>query len=209
MEFFTSAFEFLVGFISRQGFGFLGTICVLIGMQSKAYNKVLLAKCSNSFFSGMQYLLSARYESMSVSFVAIVANVIYWFVNKKKRNALPFQIGFGILFVGIVWWQWVDWTSIFVLVAKVLSTVSLGFNNTRIIRILNLISTPCWLAYDLSIRPEPNYGGVCSSILMILSIVIAMIRIDVIGARKEKKAARAAELEAAAQTAQMEKEAEV
>lgn len=201
-------FDFLIEFIKAQGFGFLGTICVIIGMQSKSYHKVLLAKCSNSFFSGMQYLILARYESMYVSFVAIAANVIYWFLNKKKKSTLPFQIGFGLLFVGIVWWQWKDWTSIFVLVAKVLSTVSLGFSNTKIIRILNLISTPCWLAYDLSIRPTPNFGGVCSSILMLISLVIALIRIDIIGARKEKAAALAAMAEVDAQENENQEEVE-
>ena len=193
MEFFSQMIEFFAALVKNpvfiQCFGYLGTACVVIGMQCKSYNKVLFAKCSNSFFAGTQYWMFGKYESMLVSYVAILANLVYWNVNKRKKNALPFQILFGFLFVFIVWWQWKDWTSHFVLMAKVLSTVSLGFNNTRTIRILNLISTPCWLAYNLSI---PNYAGICSDLLMLTTLIIALIRIDIIGARREKAAAAAA-----------------
>lgn len=206
MEFFSQVIEFFAALIKNevfiQCFGFLGTACVVIGMQCKSYNKILLAKCSNSLFAGTQYLLFGRYDSMLVSFVAIAANVIYFGLNKKKKSAVPFQILFGVLFVFIVLWQWKDWTSIFVLMAKVLSTVSLGFRNTKIIRILNLISTPCWLAYNLSI---PSIAGICSDLLMLTSLIIALIRIDVIGARKEKEQAALA----AVADAETQKETEV
>ena len=189
MEFFSQLFEFFAQLVKNpifiQCFGYLGTACVVIGMQCKSYNKVLSAKCANSFFAGTQYWMFGKYESMLVSYVAILANVTYWGVNKKKKSATPYQVAFGILFVLIVMWQWRDWTSIFVLCAKVLSTVSLGFNNTRTIRILNLISTPCWLAYNISI---PNYAGICSDLLMLTSLTIALIRIDIIGARRERAA---------------------
>ena len=106
-----------------------------------------------------------------------------YFILVFEKKVLPFQIGFGILFAIIVVLQWQDWTSVFVLCAKVLSTVSLGFKNTKTIRILNLISTPCWFAYNISI---PNYTGMLSDLLMLTSLVSAMIRIDIIGARREK-----------------------
>ena len=206
MEFFSRMIEFFSELVKNeifiQCFGFLGTACVVIGMQCRSYNKILLAKCSNSLFAGTQYLLFGRYDSMLVSFVAIAANIVYFVLNKKKKNALPFQIAFGVLFVLIVAWQWKDWTSIFVLVAKVLSTVSLGFSNTKIIRILNLISTPCWLAYNSSI---PSIAGICSDLLMLTSLIIALIRIDIIGARKEKAQAALA----AVADAKEEKETEV
>ncbi len=187
MDFLTRIFLFISELTKNeifiQCFGFLGTACVVIGMQCKTYNKVLTAKCSNSLVAGLQYLMFGKYPAMTVSFVACVANILYWYLNKKGKKVLPFQIGFGILFAIIVVLQWQDWTSVFVLCAKVLSTVSLGFKNTKTIRILNLISTPCWFAYNISI---PNYTGMLSDLLMLTSLVSAMIRIDIIGARREK-----------------------
>ena len=212
MEFFSQVIAFLSELVKNpifiQCFGYLGTACVVIGMQCKSYNKVLLAKCSNSFFAGTQYWMFGKYESMMVSYVAIVANGVYWLRNRKGRSNRPFQVLFGILFVCIVLWQWRDWTSIFVLMAKVLSTVSLGFNNTKTIRVLNLISTPCWLAYNLSI---PNFAGICSDLLMLTSLTSALIRIDIIGARKEKAAlaALAAERAEIAETEDMKSVEEV
>ena len=208
MEFFSQVIEFFAALVKNeifiQCFGFLGTACVVIGMQCKTYNKVLFAKCSNSCFAGLQYLMFGKFPAMTVSFVACGANIVYYYLNKKGKRVYPFQIAFGVMFVIIVALQWQDWTSVFVLVAKVLSTVSLGFKNTKIIRILNLISTPCWFAYNISI---PNIAGVCSDLLMLTSLITALIRIDIIGARKEKKAQEAAL--AAVAVAENKKETEV
>lgn len=189
MEIFSQMIAFFSALVKNeifiQCFGFLGTACVVIGMQCKSYNKILFAKCSNSCFAGLQYLMFGRYPAMTVSLVACGANVAYWQLNKRGKKVFPYQIAFGVLFVIIVILQWQDWRSIFVLMAKVLSTVSLGFRNTKIIRILNLISTPCWFAYNISI---PSIAGVCSDLLMMTSLIIALIRIDIIGARREKAA---------------------
>ena len=131
MEFFSQVIEFFAALVKNeifiQCFGFLGTACVVIGMQCKTYNKVLFAKCSNSCFAGLQYLMFGKFPAMTVSFVACGANIVYYYLNKKGKRVYPFQIAFGVMFVIIVALQWQDWTSVFVLVAKVLSTVSLGF----------------------------------------------------------------------------------
>ena len=109
----------------------------------------------------------------------------------------------SFLFVGIVLLSWDGWISIFVLLAKVISTVSLGINNTKIIRILNLFSTPCWLMYNIFVG---SIAGMCSDVLMITSIIIGIIRVDIIGARREKALAAAA---LASQEIEEQKETEV
>ena len=183
-----------------QIFGFMGTACVLIGMQCKSYNKLLFTKFFNSLVSGLQYLMFGRYTGMATNLTACGTNVVYWLLVRKGKKTFPFQVAFGILFVGIVLLSWDGWISIFVLLAKVISTVSLGINNTKVIRILNLFSTPCWLMYNIFVG---SIAGMCSDLLMITSIIIGLIRVDIIGARREKA------LAAAAAASADEKEAEV
>ncbi|MBO7170227.1 MAG: YgjV family protein, partial [Clostridia bacterium] len=73
MDFLTGIFLFISELTKNeifiQCFGFLGTACVVIGMQCKTYNKVLTAKCSNSLVAGLQYLMFGKYPAMTVSFV--------------------------------------------------------------------------------------------------------------------------------------------
>lgn len=167
-----------------QGIGFLGTALVILGMQCRSYNKVVAVKISNELIASFQYFLLGGYTGMAMNLTACVTNSIYWILIKKGKSTLPFQIAFGILFVAIGFASWHGWISVFVILAKLISSIALGINNTRIIRILNLISTPCWLIYNIFMF---SIAGMCSDILMIVSLIIAVIRLDIIGERKSKK----------------------
>lgn len=160
-----------------QCFGFLGTALVIIGMQSKIYGRVAGCKIANEFISGIHYLLLGKYDGMIVNFTSCITNPIYWYRIKKGKSTLPFQIAFGTLFVGIVIWQWNGWISIFVLIAKVLSSIALGINNTKVIRIFNLIGTSCWLLYNIFVGSIP---GIVTDILLLVSLISAIIRIDIL-----------------------------
>ena len=187
MELFAQIGAFFAALVQNevfiQCFGFFGTACVLLGMQCKSYNKLLFTKFSNSLISGSQYLMLGRFTGAATNLTACGTNIVYWLLVRKGKSTLPYQIAFGGLFIVIVLFSWDGWISIFVLLAKVISTVSLGINNTKAIRILNLFSTPCWLMYNLFVG---SIAGICSDVLMITSITTALIRIDIIGARRER-----------------------
>ena len=193
MEFFEQIGSFFSWLVQNQTFiqifGFIGTACVLLGMQCKAYEKLLFTKFANSLISGLQYLMLGRYTGTATNLTACGTNIVYYILVRKKKSTLPYQIAFGFLFIVIVLLSWDGWISIFVLLAKVISTVSLGINNTKAIRILNLFSTPCWLMYNIFVG---SIAGMCSDLLMITSIIIGLIRVDIIGARRERAQTSAA-----------------
>lgn len=161
-----------------QALGFMGTIIIAVGMQQKTYDRVMICKIGNAFFGSLQYLLLGGYTGMILNFVSCGANGIYWYRIKKKRSTLVFQIIFGVMFVVLGLITWHGWISVFAIMAKVISTVSLGINNTRVIRIMNLMSTPCWLVYNIFMG---SIGGVCSDLIVLTSVIIAVIRIDIMG----------------------------
>ena len=90
---------------------------------------------------------------------------------------------FGIMFLVVGVLSWHGWISIFAIAAKIISTVSLGIKNTRVIRIMNLISTPCWLAYNIFMF---SIGGMCSDLIMLTSLIIAVIRLDIMKLEPKK-----------------------
>lgn len=192
MDFFRELFQ---NEIFAQGFGFLGTLLVALGFQSRSYNKVVATKITNDLISGLHYAMLAAYTGMIMNFASIATNFVYFLRIRKGKSTLPFQIIFGLMFVGLGIWQWTAWYCIFVILAKVISSVSLGIKKTMVIRIMNLISTPCWLCYDIIVGSIP---GMCSDILVIVAVASALIRVDIIDRHKEKKAARQFAAEAAA-----------
>ena len=173
--------EFLLSILKNEIFiqsvGFLGTILIVIGMQSKIYDRVVFCKVSNELISGFHYLLLGSYTGMSLNLASCVANTVYWVRIKKEKSTLPFQIVFGAVFMGLGFLSWHGWISIFAVIGKLLSTVALGINNTKIIRILNAISQPCWLIYNIY---EFSLAGIVSSSLVWISVLAAIIRIDVL-----------------------------
>ena len=192
MNFFSQIIAFFSDLFQNQifiqGIGFVGTALVVLGMQCKSYNKVVFVKIANELIASFQYLLLGGYTGMVMNLTACATNTVYWARIRKGKSTRIFQILFGILFVVIGFLSWHGWISLFVIFAKLISSISLGINNTKVIRILNLISTPCWLIYNIYMF---SIAGICSDIFMILSLIIAVIRIDIIGARKEKAAAMA------------------
>ena len=158
-----------------QILGFVGTIIVVIGMQQKKYKSIVFCKIGNEFFAAIHYLLLGGYTGMLANFASCVTNGVYYFRIKNGKSTLPFQIIFGIMFVIIGLLSWHGAISIFVVLAKLTSSVSLGIKHPRTIRILNLISNPCWLVYNIYIG---SIAGMTTDSLVILSVLIAVIRLD-------------------------------
>ena len=173
--------ELLQPKVIAQFIGFIGTIFVIVGMQQKQYGKIVLCKISNEFFSAIHYILLGGYTGMLINFASCFTNGFYWYRIKKKKSTLPFQIIFAIMFVTLGALSWHGWVSIFVVLAKLISSVALGINNPRVIRILNLISNPCWLMYNIYMG---SIVGIITDAFVISSVVIAIIRLDILAPKK-------------------------
>ena len=162
--------------IIAQVLGFIGTIIIIIGMQQKKYKHIVMCKIGNEFLSSIHYFLLGGYTGMLANFASCLTNGCYYFRIKKGKSTLPFQIIFGIMFVIIGALSWHGPISIFVILAKLISSVALGIKSPRIIRVLNLISNPCWLVYNIYVC---SIAGIITDSLVTLSVLIAVIRLDI------------------------------
>lgn len=160
-----------------QGVGFLGMALSLYSIQHRSYKRVVLFRILNELIFGFQSLLLGAYTGAAANFAACLTNSVYMLRIRKGKSTLPFQICFCILFILIGILTWHGPVSILVMIAKVLSTVSFGINNTRIIRRINLIITPIWLVYDIAVF---SLAGILSDLLYFISVISAVIRRDIL-----------------------------
>ena len=168
-----------------QIIGSIGAIIVVIGMQQKSYDRIVLCKILNSFFGGIHYIFLGGYTGMVINLVSVFTNGVYWYRNKKGKSNLPYQIAFGILFFVLGLLSWHGPISLFVVAAKLFSSVALGIKNPKTIRILNAISSPCWLVYNAFMGSIP---GIVGEALITTSVISAIIRLDILGKPEQTKA---------------------
>ena len=170
-----------------QIIGFVALAVVVIGMQQRQYGRIVFCKITNAFLSVIHYLFLAAYTGALINLASCFANGVYWYRNTKNKSVLPFQIIFGIMFVGLGLLSWQGYISLFVIMAKLISSIALSIKNPRVIRILNLISNPCWLVYNLYTQ---SISAVLTDSLVTASVLIAIIRLDIIEPRLEAKRAQ-------------------
>ena len=122
-----------------QIIGLMGTVAVIIGMQQKQYGRIVLCKITNEFFGAVHYIFLGGYTGMLINFASCLTNGVYWYRNKQGKSVRVFQILFATLFVALGLLSWQGPVSLFVVAAKLISSVALSINKPRVIRILNLI----------------------------------------------------------------------
>lgn len=169
-------------YLLAQILGFIGMAFIMVGMQQKKYGYIVICEIANNLLSATHYLLLGGYTGMCISIASSVTNVVYWYRNKKGKSNFVYQIVFGILFVLLALLSWHSIFSIFILIAKLISSVSLGINNPRIIRLLKLVSFPCWLIYDIYMG---SLSGIVGDAMSIASVLIGIIRLDVLKQKEE------------------------
>jgi hypothetical protein len=151
-------------------------------MQQKTYKNIAICKISNQLLAAMHYFLLGGYTGMVTNLVSCITNGCYYFRIKKGKSTLPFIIAFSVLFVAIGLLSWQGPISIFVILAKFFSTISLGIKEPRMVRLINLLYNPFWLIYDTYVR---SIAGCITDIMIILSTAIAILRIDILPRRKQ------------------------
>ncbi len=169
--------------IVAQTIGLVGALFMVVCMQQKKYDRIMLCKILNELFFAIHYILLGAYTGVCVNFTACVAIGAYWHNNKKGKSSIVLQIVFSVVFALLGALSWQGYVSAFIIVAKIISTVAFGINNPRAIRILNFICLPLFLTYNICMG---SISGMLSDSLSIISVVIGIVRFDILNKKEVK-----------------------
>ena len=170
-----------------QAIGFLGIAFSLLAMQSKSYNRLTFLRICSELVFGFQYLFAGAWTGMVTNFAAVGTNSVYRYRIKQEKSTLPFQIAFAFLYTGLCLISWHGWVSLLIVGAKVISTIAMGVKRTRVIRLLNLISNPLWLIYNIS---EGLIAAIINDCITIACLLLAILRIDVLPSIRKRREER-------------------
>ena len=164
--------------------GVLGILGAVLAFQCKKHRNVMLFKSMNELFFALQYLLLGAYTGCAMNIIGTIRNFVFLTEVERGKSTRVAQIVFCLIFFGIGLWTWNGAWSLFPIGAKLLTTIVYGVKNTRVIRFLTLPVNICWIIYNFH---ADSIEGVLCEALTAASVVLAIIRIDLLGREKKDK----------------------
>ena len=174
-------------FYVAQGISVLTGILAIIMMQLKNMKMVLLFQIIVNTTTLSNYFLLGGDTGVFVSVLAIVQSVVMFLYNRKQvKPHLKVVVAFVLAYASCsayniaVSKQLLD---LFPACAAICFSVSLVQSKTSAFRIWGAMNPAFWLGYDLYTR---SYIMFCVHLGILVSSVVAMIRIDGLFCRKNR-----------------------
>ncbi len=163
--------------ITVQLIGALGIAASVISFQCKKYKSILFFRTVNEFIFAIQYFLLGAYTGMAMNVVGCVRNCIFSRQVEKGQKTTGAMVIFSVLFLifGIISRQGAK--SILIIIAKILSTMGYGNTNTTFVRCMILITSTCWLIYNICVM---SIAGVLCETFTLISLIAGIIRMDIL-----------------------------
>ena len=169
--------------------GAIGILASIMSFQCEKHKKLIFFRTANELSFAVQYFLLGAYTGMTMNIIGCIRNVIFAKMVEKNKSTVISRCIFSVIFFIFALFTWEGMRSALSGVAKVLSTFAYGCSNTFIVRLVTLITSSCWLIYNYYAK---SYAGCICEILTLVSIVIALLRIDMPKVIKRKEAANGA-----------------
>ena len=175
-----------------QAIGIVAMALSIIAFQFKSKRTLLLIICvSSALFSINLFLLGAITGGI-MNILSVVRSLVY--VDKDK---LPIPIKWvNAMFVVAYLISYVLSFTLFgtepilknfilellPIIAMTAMTFAFAADNSKTVRLAGFINSPCWLIYNIF---NMAIGGILCEVFALVSIISALIRIDILGNKNE------------------------
>ena len=156
-------------------FGALGLILSIIAFQFKKHNQIVMSKMTSELIFSLQYLLLGAWTAALLDFTSAVRNMLFCAMVKRGRSTkwLIYVFGAFVVVVGVVTFS--GPVSVMLIAAKLLTTISYGMKNERLLRFITLPSCVFWCVYNLYVG---SLGGAIGDCLTLCSMLVAVCKFD-------------------------------
>lgn len=162
-----------------QLLGILGFLLSIISFQQNTQKRIVFVQFLANISFTIHFYLIGAYTGSILNGIAIVRSFVYCFKDKKWASSNVWIVIFSLAFVVAGIYTWEGPLSILPTTAMVLSSVSFGIKNPKLVRRIYFPCSPMWLIYNIV---GGSIGGVLTECFAMISIIIGMLRFD----RKKK-----------------------
>lgn len=170
--------------ITAQILGVMAVVAFLLSFQFKTRKNIILVNLLSRIFYILQYILLGAFEGAALDFIGFVSSFVA--KNKDKEIITKYYkwlivlINVVLLVVGLLLYE--NIYSIFALLGIFFEIMGLFLTKEKNIRAVSFVSAPMWLVYNFANRA---YGSAVGSVLVMISIGVAMVRLDLKKSKKE------------------------
>ena len=159
--------------------GITAAVLFVLSYQIKARRGIIFCSAASRVFYVLQYLLLGALEGAALDIAAFVVSVLAQKNNGgwMKRHPRLSAIGAGLFVTAIGLLFYKNIFSLIAIAGVLFETGGLWLKHERHIRIVSFFGAPCWLAYNLV---SSAYGSAIGNIMTMLSILIAIVRYDIL-----------------------------
>lgn len=175
-----------------QVVGFLAMFCAIICFQQRDRKRILLWQFIVCSLWTAHFIILGVATGAAINSLQVVRTIIF---SRRETNKWAQWPGWVVIFIlitvslGIVTWE--SPLSLLPVIGTSFSTVSLWMKKPFTIRMLTFPVSVSWGIYDLV---SGSFSGACNEVFCIISIIIAIIRIDIPTRKRERTAAQTIQL---------------
>jgi hypothetical protein len=170
-----------------QGVGLLAVALFLLSYQQKKRKNIIIMNALSRVLYIVQYIMLGAFSGAVLDVLGTVSSVA------AEKKDTPFikrhvKLVVAVLNLAVILGGLLLYENIFSLLpifGVLFHTGAFWLDNEKTVRRLSLLGSPFWLAYNLV---SGAYGSAVGDMLSILSILIAMIRYDIMKKRPEHRA---------------------
>ncbi|MBQ2734642.1 MAG: YgjV family protein [Clostridia bacterium] len=162
--------------------GLLAVAIYVTGYQQKKRKRIVFCGVVSRALYILQYLLLGAFAGAVLDVIGIIASFLAGMKHKEwvRKHMVTILIVLNISMVvgGVVLYLWFgDIYSPLPVIGVMLQTGAFWLDDEKKIRRMSLAGCPFWVSYNFISRA---YGSVVGDLLSIVSLVIAMIRYDLL-----------------------------
>lgn len=163
--------------------GIAAVIIYLLGYQQKTRKRIIILNATSRALYILQYLLLSAFEGAVLDIAGIISSILAQKKDKPiiKKHIKLFVFGVNLFIVLLGLTTYKNIYSLLPIFGVLFHTSAFWITDEKRIRQVSLIGCPFWFAYNLI---SGAYGSVIGDALSFVSILIAMVRYDVV--KKEK-----------------------
>lgn len=172
-------------FYIAQGISIITTIISVVSTQIKSMKPILVCKIMANLLSVATYLLLGGISAAGMCFIAIFHSIVSFLFNmKEKKPPLYVALLFMAMYIACSAIYYKSPVDIISGAAAVCFCISLTQTNSTAYRLWFVFNPLLWIVYDVLMMA---YGNMVMHGIVLVSTIVAIIRIDICGTIKNRK----------------------